>query len=265
MTNPFKSAIYYGRVWHCRHQPRQHEFNYNVYMVYLDLDELDSVFSQSRWWGKKNSQENSRPSGLWPLVQFRRRDFFRNFDKPLPEAVRDWVAVKTGERPVGPIRMLANLRCFGFLINPIVCYYVFDDKGEHVKYVIGEVTSTPWGERIQYLVPAGPDGAVDQHEFSKQMHVSPFHGMNMHYQWSSSAPGQALQLNINNLEQGTCVFQAQLQLQRVAMTAKTQAKAVKQFPLMTLKVASAIYWQALKLFVKGVPVRPHPKSIVRNG
>ena len=258
-SEPSNSAIYHGSVWHCRHQPRKHAFSYHVYMAYLDLDELDQVFSQSRWWGQKSSGK------LWPLVQYRRQGYFTDFDKPLAEAVRDWVATKTGARPTGPVRMLANLRCFGYLINPIVVYYVFDTKGEKVEQVIAEVTNTPWQERIRYLVPAGSDGSVVEHGFDKEMHVSPFNTMDMQYIWSSSAPEENLSVSIDNLQQGQCVFQAQMKLQRIAMTAETQAKVVRQFPLMTIKVAAAIHWQALKLFVKRVPVQPHPRSIARNG
>jgi DUF1365 family protein len=29
---------------------------------------------------------------------------------------------------------------------------------------------------------------------------------------------------------------------------------------MTVKVAAAIYWQALKLWLKGIPFYPHPKT-----
>ena len=99
------SAIYSGTVWHRRLTPRVHEFSYQVSMVYLDLAEIEAVFGQSRLWG-----QGSGASRLWPIVQFRRGDFFRDSEQPLDQAIRSGVEAKTGTRPQGPIRMLANLR-----------------------------------------------------------------------------------------------------------------------------------------------------------
>ncbi|BFM06276.1 DUF1365 domain-containing protein [Halioxenophilus aromaticivorans] len=259
IPSPSHSAIYTGTVWHRRHQPKAHEFSYRVYMAYLDLDELSEVFSRSKYWSL------DARGRLWPPVQFRREDFFTDDDASLSESVRRWLQQQTGRYPNGPIRMLANLRCFGYLINPIVCYYVFDDSAQRVEYVIAEVTSTPWQERIQYLVPVPASGQVEAYEFDKSMHVSPFHPMDMKYVWGGSTPCDQLHVSIDNKRNGECVFQAKMALNRLPMTAKNQRKMVHRFPLMTLKVAAAIYWQALKLFVKRVPVQPHPKSIVRNG
>ena len=50
---------------------------------------------------------------------------------PLDQAVRLRVEEETGTYPDGPIRLLANLRYFGYIINPITCYYCFD-KQENV-------------------------------------------------------------------------------------------------------------------------------------
>ena len=36
------SCIYEGTVRHRRHEPRPHHLHYRLFMMYLDLDELDS-------------------------------------------------------------------------------------------------------------------------------------------------------------------------------------------------------------------------------
>ncbi len=257
------SALYVGSVWHRRLKPRQHEFTYQVYMAYLDLAELEASLQQSRFWGEHKASRFS--SRVWPPVQFRREDYFRDFDLPLDAAIRQWVGEKTGQRPTGPIRMLANLRCWGFLINPIVCYYLFDESGSQLQYLIAEVTNTPWRERVQYLLAADEAGQFKAVEFDKTLHVSPFHGMDMHYCWHSSVPGQALDIRIDNQQNDETVFNAQLTLQRLALTPANQRAVFWRHPWMTAKVGLAIYWQALKLFLKRVPLVPHPKSYARNG
>jgi len=116
----YASAIYRGTVRHRRFTPKQHDFTYKVFMVYLDLEEIDQVFSQSTWWSEK----------WFGLARYRRKDFFdRKSDTSLHTAVADYVEQHNGHRPDGPIRMLANLRYFGFIINPITCYYCFDKTG----------------------------------------------------------------------------------------------------------------------------------------
>jgi len=77
-----KSAIYEGRVSHRRLSPAKHDFAYRIFMVYLDLSELDSAFA-GRWlWSVR------RPA----LARFRREDHFGDPAVPLDAAVRDLVA-----------------------------------------------------------------------------------------------------------------------------------------------------------------------------
>ncbi|MEQ9210898.1 MAG: DUF1365 family protein, partial [Pseudomonadales bacterium] len=141
-----ESAIYTGTVRHRRFKPRVHEFSYQVYMVWLDLDEMDQVFSRSFFWSKEGPG----------FVQWKRGDFFGEYHKPLKMAVHDWICKQTGKKVSGPVRMLTNLRVAGFLINPIVCYYCYSDEKEggqsQLEYVVTEVTNTPWGERTHYLL-----------------------------------------------------------------------------------------------------------------
>ncbi|HKL78239.1 MAG TPA: DUF1365 family protein, partial [Gammaproteobacteria bacterium] len=108
-----QSALYEGTVVHRRYRPVHHEFRYRLFLVYLDLAELDTVF-RGRWlWSV------DRPN----LAAFRREDHLGPQDVPLDQAVRDLVAERTGRRPVGAIRLLTHLRYFGYGMNPVSFYY----------------------------------------------------------------------------------------------------------------------------------------------
>jgi len=241
-----ESAIYEGTIRHHRLLPRSHIFNYRVFMMYLDLDELDTVFSLSHWWSRKH----------YSPAQFRRSDFIGPSNITTSQAVRNCVHEATGVMIDGPIRLLCNLRYFGFMINPISCYYCFDEQN-NLRYIVAEVTNTPWKEKVHYVIPCLENSASQRHQFEKRLHVSPFMPMQMTYLWKSNTPDSSIRIHLENWNSTEKVFSATLSLQRFELSKKSLNRVLLRFPLMTLKVAGAIHWQALKLFLKKIPLFKH--------
>jgi DUF1365 family protein len=234
--------------------PRAHAFSYRVFMPYLNLDELDKVLTTSRWWSRRR----------FAPASFRRSDFLGDPDKPLKEEVRRRIREETGEEHRGPVYLLGNLRYFGLQINPIACYYCFSEDESRLEYLVAEVTNTPWNERRSYVLRS--DGArILRCEFDKTLHVSPFNPMDMHYAWRSNVPGERLAIHLENHSERGREFDATLALKADAITAKSLNRVLWRFPLMTAKVATAIYWEALKLFLKRVPLYPHPDRTLESG
>ncbi len=245
-----KSAVYTGWVQHRRLGDKQHSFRYRVFMPYLDLDEMPGLLAKTWGWSAKRAA----------LARFKREDFLGSPDVPLKQAVFDEVYKQTGERISGRVCLLANLRYFGFLINPISCYYCFDESGE-LKYLVAQVTNTPWNESHAYVLKAqGRPGWLET-EFDKAMHVSPFMPMDMRYRWRSNTPGEKLVLHLANLQAGEKTFDATLHLDHQPATPKNLAMHIFAYPFMTTKVALAIYWQALRLWLKGVRFIQHPETV----
>ena len=129
-----------GSIRHRRLRAPEREFRYRLALAYIDLDELPTLLG-----GRLLA---ARPG----LARFRRRDYLGEEHLPLASSVRDLVAARTGVRPSGPIRLLANLSTFGHCFNPVSFYYCIDAAADRVQAVVAEVTNTPWGERRSYVL-----------------------------------------------------------------------------------------------------------------
>jgi uncharacterized protein len=217
--------VYAGTIRHRRFAVRAHAFRHRIALAYFDA--------------------GAPPSG-GRFVRYRRSDYLGDPAVPLDAAVRALVRARTGETVDGPVRLLAALRSFGHCFNPIALYYCFD-AGDRLRFVVAEVTNTPWGERHAYVMPAG--GA----DLEKVLHVSPFMGMDHVYTLRAGVPGRALSVHLESRRAGRLAFDATLALRRRPFSVRPLLGA-------SLRTLVLIYAHALALKVKGLPVHAHPEA-----
>lgn len=254
-----ESCIYEGTVRHRRFTPVENAFRYSLFMMYLDLDELPTLFD--KWWLWSNEGRG--------LARFRRRDHLKEIDRglDLATAVRDLVEQRTEQRPSGPIRLLTHLEYFRYRFNPVSFYFVYDADGDEVETIIAEINNTPWGEQYCYVLSAAEaqwQGDTLRFDLAKQFHISPFMGMDTDYAWAFTSPNSKLGVHMENHRAGAKYFDASMSLKRTEISTGSLARVLAQYPLMTGKVIAAIYWQALKLWWKRCPYYPHPKQSMKT-
>lgn len=233
------SCLYEGSIVHARLTPPR-RFRHPLALAYLDLDELPRLLG--------GRLLKASPG----LVRFRRRDYLGDPDTKLDHAVRELVARHTGSRPLGPVRVLTQLRSFGHCFNPVSFYYCLEEGGQRIEALVAEVTNTPWGERHAYVVPAGTG------RFGKELHVSPFLGMDNIYECNSTVPGRHLSVRIESTRRGIPVFKAALALRRRELGPGAMRWMTARYPFATVRVLGLIYLHAAGLRLAGVDSFPHP-------
>jgi len=238
-----RSAIYEGTLTHRRFGPGvPHSFAYEVAMPLLYLDELDAVTRLHPLWSAR------KPAPIW----FRRADFLGDRNRSLGEAARDLAEQTLGYRPGGEVALLANLRTWGFLFNPISMYFCTSSAGGPAA-LVAEVESTPWHERHAYVV--GPPG---HYRFGKVMHVSPFLPMDVDYELVYTAPGERFAARLDVVRGHERLLKVTLSLRRRAIDRRALAQLLWHHPFMTHRVTTGIYAQAARLGMRGAPFHQHP-------
>jgi DUF1365 family protein len=250
-----RSGIYEGWVRHRRFAVTPNAFRYRLFMMYLELAELDEIFANRWFWSDRR----------WAFAQFRRDDHFGDPATPLDQAVRDLVETRTGRRPNGRIGLLTHLRYFGFIMNPVSIFFCYEAGSDRVEAMVLEVQNTPWRERHLYVLDGTQQAEMNQFRLAKDFHVSPFLDMDIDYDMVITPPTGCLIAHVECRAAGQTQLDATLHLRRTEITGRSLTRVLCQYPVMTLKVAAGIYWQALKLWWKRCPIFSHPGPKIPQG
>ena len=249
------AAIYTGTLRHRRFRPRRHEFRYSLFMTMLDIDRIPETMKRSR--------ASSYNRFNW--ASYDERDHFGDPEKSLRERVESDAASHGILLPAGSIYLLTHLRYLGYCFNPISLFYCCD-RGGRVAAVLAEVRNTFGESRNYWLSEANRLGAAHSLRYGapKTLHVSPFLPMQLDYEFTLTEPGERLVAHMETLDGGDALFDATLVLEREEWSPRNLRRALMRQPWMTAKVMGAIHWEALRLWVKRVPVFTHPARAARG-
>ncbi|NBB64972.1 DUF1365 family protein [Pseudomonas sp. ODNR1LW] len=247
------SALYVGDVFHARLRPKAHRLNYRVFWLLLDLTEIDALDARLRFFSRNR----------FNLLSFHDRDHGDGSGRDLRAQVQVHLASVGLDIDDGPVRLLTMPRVLGFVFNPISLYFCYREDGR-LAAVVYEVTST-FRERRSYVLPVKPSDAEVgrfRQQIDKTLYVSPFMAMDMDYDFKGRLPDESLAIAINGSDSEGLLIATTMTGQRRPPTDRALAAAALAMPLLTLKVVAAIHWEALKLWLKGVPLtqKPEPGS-----
>jgi DUF1365 family protein len=240
------SCLYRARVIHHRLSPKTHHFHYDVFMFYLDLDELDSLSRKLKFMSRNR----------FNLFSFRDEDHLQlpreNPDKS--RTIREHVTKYLSENGVdigkGRIMLLTNLCTLGYHFSPVSFYYCYDERGQPVCS-IAEVCNTFREMKPYFLGGQSLKNNLFHLNTAKDFYVSPFIDLDTNFDFKLGIPGDRLKVNINDYDQqGQLFFLSSLNGTRAELTDKNLLLYFVSFPFITLKIIVMIHWQAFLLWAK---------------
>lgn len=247
-----KSCLYRGSVMHRRHKGRSHHFRYRLFWGLFDLDELPSLSSRLHLF-------TYNAANLFSLFE---SDHGSGAAVPLRRQVNDILAEQGVVLGGGRVFLFCLPRTFGYSFNPISLYFCHDAAGRLVA-VIYQVHNT-FGGRHNYVQIVTEDSPTLRHDCTKDFYVSPFLDMGLHYKFKITPPGEKISVGIRVEENGTPVLDAVLTGKALPLTDLNLLRLAITVPAVTMKVMTAILWQATRLRLKGI--RPHfPITVSERG
>jgi DUF1365 family protein len=249
------AALYFGEVMHARLKPMGHRFSYRVMSLLIDLDRLDDADRLSPLFAVNRSA----------LYGFHESDHGRRNGTSL----RAYVQARAAEHGIdlagGRILLLCYPRLLGYTFNPLSVYFCYRVDGG-LALLIYEVRNT-FGEVHPYVLPvhAGDVSAAGvRQQQDKLFYVSPFVGMAMRYRFRIAPPGDEVKLRILETDREGPLLAATFIGRHRALTTGALLRAFVALPLMTVKIITAIHWEALRLWLKGARLVARPDAATAN-
>ena len=246
------SCIYVGNVIHKRFKPKKHFFKYSVFSLFLDLDEINELDQQI------------------PFFSYNKFNILSFFDKDHGyrdgSSIKDWLIHVLQKKNISTmnikIKILCYPRIFGYVFNPLSIFFIYDADSNPIA-ILYEVKNT-FGEQHTYVFKINIKDQHISNNCKKKFYVSPFMDLESKYFFKVLIPNERLSVIIDQRDkEGKLLFASQ-DGERVKLSSKNLLISYLKHPLMTIKIISAIHYEALKLWIKGIKLVKKNLKIKNN-
>ncbi len=248
----FQSKLYEGEITHARTKPVKHNFSFPIYTFVLDLDELESLDKEIRFFGYNRGS-------VFTLYD---SDYLGSGEESIKEKLKNWLTKFGYEEKYSTVKMITTLRVFKHTFNPVIFYYCLDSEN-NIVYHVAEVHNT-FGEGHLYILKEGKKSKVGtEYLVPKEFHVSPFNKVEGDYNFHFSELKKKLDVRINVSKDNENFFYARISGNVQKITKYKLIKLIMKYPIRTLLVIPKILAEAAKLYyLKNLEIidKPDPSS-----
>ena len=254
-----KSAVYVGSVMHRRFGARHHHFRYRAFWLLLDLDEVAELARSTRLFSCNRLN----------VLSLHDRDHGDGSDTSIRSQITTLLRENRVDAAIARVELFCMPRTLGYVFNPLSIYFCHRPDNA-LAAIVYQVHNT-FGERHSYVIPVEQNGRVVRQQCQKVFYVSPFMDMNLRYDFRITQPGDHISVAIRARNGRTPAMVAVLSAQRRELSDAALLSALVSMGAVTLKVTAAIHWEALRLWLKRIRLRPRPAApahiatIVRRG
>ncbi|MFT5633749.1 MAG: DUF1365 family protein [Rubritalea sp.] len=238
------SSLYQCTIFHKRLKPVERQFAYSVFMMSIDLDELDSL-AKKHWIFSRNR---------WNIYSIRDADYLgQKSDQTIKQKLLDFLSAQSFDlTKISRCLLQTFPRIFGYQFNPVSFYYIEDLSGEVIA-TVAEVGNT-FHEKKLFLIDKKEKPGWFRRKTPKDFYVSPFSKVNDQFDFQIGPKNEKWSVNINDEDEDGIVLVSTIRGHQKSFSSLRLSWYIIRYPLLTLRVIFLIHWHALLMWFRKFPI-----------
>lgn len=232
---------------HNRLAPKPHRFHYNVFMFYIDLDEIEMLRNKLFLFSHNHFNFFSFKDNEHLQLPIDKPDT----SKPTKQHIIEYLKQNGVNFTDGKIMLLTNLNVLGYNFNPVSFYFCFDEKDQPLC-CISEISNTFREMKPFFLGKDQLKDNVFHLNTTKYFYVSPFIDHDTNFDFNLGIPGEKLNIKIDDYKDEKRFFISTLTGTKKPLNNLNLLWYSIRFPFITLKIISLIHWNAMLLWMKKI-------------